>query len=67
MSDPWLIVKGIYVVFFAVYVMFSFVVWKQVRSMTSTLEVGFEGFLNGLVILHLLTAVVSMVGAIVFL
>lgn len=42
---------------FIFYIVFAFVIVKQVGKMTETLEVGMEGFLKLLAYLHLLMAI----------
>lgn len=42
---------------FIFYIIFAFVIVKQVGKMTETLEVGLEGFLKLLAYLHLLMAI----------
>lgn len=53
----WPIVKIMFLVGLGVYVLFSFVVVRQVQLMTDTLEVGFETPIRLLAIVHLLVAV----------
>lgn len=44
--------------FLFLYIIFAFLVSKQVRLMTKTLEVGFESVLTAVAVLHLIVAVV---------
>lgn len=63
----WSIVKILIFVFLLIYIVFAFVVVKQVKSMTVTLEVGFEKQLKLLSLLHLLFAIAVLVFAIIIL
>lgn len=48
---------------FVFYIIFAFVIVKQVGKMTDTLELGAEGAIRLLAVLHLLLAIVSFVVA----
>ena len=55
--DIWSIVK-IFVLFgFSIYLVFAFVVVRQIQLMTQTLEVGYENIIRLLGIIHLLFAI----------
>ncbi len=49
------------------YIIFAFVIVKQVGKMTETLEVGLEGLVRALAIMHFLFAVGAMVAVLVIL
>jgi len=51
------IFKAVVSVAFVFYIIFAFVIVKQVTKMTDTLEVGLEGLLKALAWLHFLTAI----------
>ncbi len=53
----WPIVKIFALLFLAIYIIFSIVIIRQVQLMTATLEIGFEGQLRFLSVLHFLFAV----------
>jgi len=63
----WGIIKVLILVFLLIYVVFAFVVVKQVKLMTVTLEVGFENQLKLLSFIHLLFAIAVLVFAIIML
>ncbi|MDP3918057.1 MAG: hypothetical protein Q8Q30_02705 [Candidatus Woesebacteria bacterium] len=63
----WGIIKVLILVFLLIYVVFAFVVVKQVKLMTVTLEVGFEKQLKLLSFIHLLFAIAVLVFAIIIL
>lgn len=63
----WGIIKVLILVFLLIYVVFAFVVVKQVKLMTVTLEVGFEKQLKLLSFIHLLFALAVLVFAIIIL
>jgi len=63
----WPIIK-IFVVFaLGLYIAFALVVVRQVQLMTDTLEVGFEGPLRFLAIMHLLFAIAVLIFALIIL
>lgn len=49
------------------YIIFAFVIVKQVGKMTETLEVGLEGLLRAISLLHLLFAIGALVAVLVIL
>lgn len=63
----WGIIKVLILVFLLIYVVFAFVVVKQVKLMTVTLEVGFEKQLKLLSFIHLLFAIAVLAFAIIIL
>ena len=52
---------------FIFYIIFAFVIVKQVGKMTDTLELGAEGVIRFLAVVHLLLALVSFIVAFVIL
>ncbi|HCR35992.1 hypothetical protein A2130_00530 [Candidatus Woesebacteria bacterium GWC2_33_12] len=63
----WSILKVFILIFLVIYIIFAFVVMRQVQLMTATLEVGFEGQLKFLAFLHFLFAIAVFVFAILIL
>lgn len=63
----WPIVKIAVVIALGLYIVFAIVVVRQVQLMTDTLEVGFEGPLRFLAIMHLLFAVAVLIFALIIL
>lgn len=63
----WAIAKGFILVAFFLYIIFSFVVVRQVQLMTETLEVGFETQLKVLAYLHLAFAILVFLAALIVL
>ncbi|HLD92459.1 MAG TPA: DUF5657 family protein [Patescibacteria group bacterium] len=63
----WPIIKIFILFFLGIYIIFAFVVVRQVQLMTSTLEVGFEGQLKFLSFLHFLFAIAVFAFAIIIL
>ncbi len=63
----WTIVKFLVLIFLVIYIIFAFVVVKQVKSMTVTLEVGFEKQLKLMSFLHLLFAIAVLISSIIIL
>ncbi|HJY98418.1 MAG TPA: DUF5657 family protein [Patescibacteria group bacterium] len=65
--DTWFLVKVLSLVLLGMYLIFALVVVKQVRLMTATLQLGFEGFVKFLALAHLIFAVIVFVAALVIL
>ena len=63
----WPVIKIFVLIFLAIYIVFAFVVMRQVQLMTATLAVGFEGQLKFLAFLHLLFAIAVLVFGILIL
>lgn len=57
----WSILKVFIIIFMVLYLIFAFVVVRQVQLMTDTLEVGFEGQLRFFSFLHLLFAAAVLI------
>lgn len=63
----WPIIKIFIIIFLSIYIIFALVVVRQVQLMTKTLQVGFEGQLKFLSIMHLMAAVGVLIFAILIL
>jgi hypothetical protein len=63
----WFLVKALALVLTAMYLVFAFVIIRQVRLMTNTLHLGFENSVKALSFLHLAFAVLVFLTAIVIL
>jgi hypothetical protein len=66
-GSVWLGVKAALVIGLILYNIFALVVIKQVKNMTDTLEVGFEGVIILISWLHFIFALGTLVAAIVIL
>ncbi len=65
--NTWIIIKALALVLLAMYLIFAFVITRQVKLMTSTLQLGFESLAKTLSFLHLVFAVLVFVTALVIL
>ena len=63
----WPVIKIFILILLVLYIIFAFVIVRQVQLMTITLEVGFENQLKLLSIIHLLFAIAVLVFAIIIL
>ena len=63
----WLLVKILALILIGMYLIFSFVVVRQVKLMTDTLQLGFEGTVRLLAWAHLAFAVLVLLAAIIIL
>ena len=63
----WIIIKILALIVLGIYVIFAFVIKRQVRVMTDTLTLGFEPIVKFLSLAHLLFAIAVFVTAIVVL
>lgn len=63
----WPIVKIFVIVLLSIYIIFAFVIVRQVQLMTDTLEVGFEKQLKFLSFLHFLFAIAVLAFAVIIL
>jgi len=63
----WSVAKIFILIAFAVYILFSIVVVRQVNLMTDTLEVGFENQVRTLAFVHLFIAIGIFVLALIIL
>ncbi|MGA2910476.1 MAG: DUF5657 family protein [Candidatus Microgenomates bacterium] len=65
--NVWFLVKALALVLTGMYLVFAFVVIRQVKLMTETLRVGFEREVRSLSYLHLAFAVLVFLAALVVL
>jgi hypothetical protein len=65
--DIWLIVKILALILLSLYLVFALVVVRQVKLMTDTLNLGYEGFVKFLSLVHLAFAVLVFLAAFVIL
>lgn len=63
----WSVIKILIIIFLCLYIIFAFVLIKQVQMMTRTLEVGFEKQLIFLSFVHLLFAIGVLIFSILIL
>ena len=63
----WFILKIVAIILLSMYLVFALVVVRQVKMMTSTLQLGFEGPVKMFGYLHLLFAVLVLLFAIIIL
>lgn len=63
----WSILKIFIIILMALYIIFAFVVVRQVQLMTDTIEVGFESQLRFMSFVHLLFAIAVLIFAIIVL
>jgi hypothetical protein len=63
----WITIKAFLVFALFLYLIFAFVIIKQVNHMTNTLEVGFETAIRILAWLHFLFAIITLIVALVVL
>jgi hypothetical protein len=55
--DIWIIIKISVLIILSLYIIFAFVITRQVKVMTSTLALGFEFFVKLLSYFHLIFAI----------
>ena len=63
----WIIIKILLLVVLALYIIFSFVITRQVKIMTDTLVLGFEEVAKLLALLNLVFAIIVFVSALTIL
>ena len=63
----WIIIKILLLVVLALYIIFSFVVTRQVKIMIDTLVLGFEGVAKLLAFLNLIFAIIVFITALTIL
>ncbi len=63
----WPVIKIFIIILLAIYIVFAFVIVRQVQLMTDTLVIGFEKQLKFLAFLHFLFAVAVLVFGILIL
>jgi hypothetical protein len=65
--DFWILIKALALVLLAMYIIFAFVITRQVKLMTRTLHLGFESPAKILSYLHLAFAVFVFFAALIIL
>lgn len=63
----WIIVKILSVIVLGMYIIFAFVITRQVKVMTNTLTLGFESVAKFLAFAHLVFSILVFVTAIIVL
>lgn len=63
----WIIIKFLSLVVLGMYIIFAFVITRQVKTMTDTLTLGFEPIVKFLAFLHLMFAILVFVTAVIVL
>lgn len=63
----WPLIKIFLIILMVIYLIFAFVVVRQVQLMTDTLEVGFESQLKLLSFIHLLFAIAVLIFSLIIL
>lgn len=63
----WFLFKALSIVLLGMYLVFSLVVVRQVKMMTDTLQLGFEGLVRTLAYTHLIFAVLVFLSALIIL
>lgn len=63
----WSVVKVLVIILLAIYIVFSYVIVRQVQLMTDTLVIGFEKQLKFLAFLHFLFAIGVLIFSIIIL
>jgi hypothetical protein len=63
----WPVIKILVIILLAIYIVFAFVIVRQVQLMTDTLVIGFEKQLKFLAFLHFLFAIAVLVFSILIL
>lgn len=65
--NVWLIIKALSLVLLFMYLIFALVIVRQVKLMTDTLHLGYEGFVKTLSFVHLMFAIFVILAAFVIL
>lgn len=65
--NTWILIKALALVLLGMYLVFAFVVTRQVKVMTDTLQLGFEATAKMLSYLHLAFAVLVFLSALIIL
>ncbi len=63
----WSVVKVLVIILLGIYIIFSYVIIRQVQLMTDTLVIGFEKQLKFLALLHFLFAIAVLIFSILVL
>jgi len=66
-ASVWMVVKWFIILALVLYLIFAFVIIRQVQLMTKTLEVGFEGQIRIISYLHLIAAIAVLMMALIVL
>jgi hypothetical protein len=66
-SSIWILIKVLVVVLLGMYILFAFVLTRQVKLMTKTLKLGFEAPVKFLAFIHLVFTVLVFIAALVIL
>ncbi len=61
----WIVIKFFLIILLSLYLIFSYVIIRQVQLMTATLEVGFETQLKFLAFAHFVFAAVVLIFSII--
>ena len=65
--DIWIIIKILMLLVLGIYIVFAFVITRQVKVMTNTLTLGFEPVAKFLAFVHIVFSVLVFVTAIIVL
>ena len=65
--DTWILIKALALVVLGMYLVFAFVIMRQVKLMTDTLQLGFEAPAKILSYLHLVFAILVFLAALIIL
>lgn len=65
--NMWILIKALALILFGMYIIFAFVITRQVRLMTNTLQLGYESLTKFLAFVHLLFAILVFLSAFILL
>lgn len=65
--NTWILIKALALVILGMYLIFAFLITRQVKLMTSTLRLGFDALAKILSYLHLAFAVLVFLAALIIL
>jgi hypothetical protein len=65
--NPWILIKALALVLLGMYIIFAFVIIRQVKLMTSTLQLGSETLMKFLSYIHLAFAIFVFLAALIIL
>jgi len=65
--DIWIVIKIFSLIILGMYIIFAFVITRQVKLMTETLTLGFEPIVKTLSLFHLIFAILVFLAAIIVL
>ena len=65
--DIWIVIKIFSLIILGMYIIFAFVITRQVKLMTETLTLGFEPIVKILSLFHLMFAILVFLAAIIVL